>query len=221
MLTVSVHIRCVSLCQPVFIRVGISIQIRVDLGLDETEPAALKTKTYSLFNEKYENVKLQAFFATGRQTTIDSFSVDGFSSRCNSVFEAMGCFYHFCHSQEVRRSLTGEDIQRGRRESSLHWDDTIYRRKASMLLKCENANGGDCTKQPILLNDISENTFRTGVPFSWATIRRDKVRKIIWLRAVRYWITKNLRPKIDNFPLIFKNTWVSMMNIGKLIKNYA
>ena len=29
------------------------------------------------------------------------------------VFEAMGCFYHFCPCQELRPSLTEEDIQRG------------------------------------------------------------------------------------------------------------
>ena len=32
-----------------------------------------------------------------------------------------------------------------------------------MLLKCESANGGECTKQPLLLDNISESTFHTGV----------------------------------------------------------
>ena len=34
----------------------------------------------------------------------------------NFVFEAMGCFYHFCSCQEVRLSLTEEYIQRGRKK---------------------------------------------------------------------------------------------------------
>ena len=45
----------------------------------------------------------------------------------------------------------------------MHWDDTIDKREASTLLKCESAKDGDCTKQTILLNNISENTFHTGV----------------------------------------------------------
>ena len=50
---------------------------------------------------------------------IDCFSVDGFSSHPNTVFEAMGCFYHFCLCQEVRPSLTKEDIQRATKEKNL------------------------------------------------------------------------------------------------------
>ena len=50
-----------------------------------------------------------------------------------------------------------------RRESSMHLDDTIYKRKPTRLLKCGGADAGDCTKQTILLNNISENTFHTGV----------------------------------------------------------
>ena len=38
-----------------------------------------------------------------------------------------------------------------RRESLMLWDDFIFRRKASMVLKCGSGNGGDYTKQPILL----------------------------------------------------------------------
>ena len=41
----------------------------------------------------------------------------------------------------------------------MHCDDTIYKRKLRRLLKCGSANRGDCTKQAILLNGISENTF--------------------------------------------------------------
>ena len=32
-----------------------------------------------------------------------------------------------------------------------------------MLLKCESANGGGFTKQTLLLNKLSENTFLRGV----------------------------------------------------------
>ena len=63
-------------------------------------------------------------FCTSRQKRTDCFSVDGFCSHCNTVFEAMGGFNHFCLCQELRSSLTEEDIQRGSKKREL---DTLRR----------------------------------------------------------------------------------------------
>ena len=49
----------------------------------------------------------------------DRFSVDGFCSHFNTVFEAMGCFYHFCPGQELHTSLTEEAIKRGSEKREL------------------------------------------------------------------------------------------------------
>ena len=56
---------------------------------------------------------MESFYTTGRQKKIERFTVDGFCSHCKTVFEALSGFYHFCNCQEVRPSLTEEDIQRG------------------------------------------------------------------------------------------------------------
>ena len=50
---------------------------------------------------------------TGRQKKIDSFRVDETCNHCNTVFEAMWCYYHYCPCQEARPSLTDTDIERG------------------------------------------------------------------------------------------------------------
>ena len=50
-----------------------------------------------------------------------------------------------------------------RRESLMHWGDTIYRRKAPLLWKCRNANGANFSKQSELLDNRSENVFLIGV----------------------------------------------------------
>ena len=52
--------RCVNPCRPVFIRVGISIQERVDSYLDKTRPAVLKMWSCPFSNEQEQNVKLKA-----------------------------------------------------------------------------------------------------------------------------------------------------------------
>ena len=51
---------CVNQSRPVFIRVGISIQKRVDSYLDKTGPAALKIWSCLISNEQDQNVKLKA-----------------------------------------------------------------------------------------------------------------------------------------------------------------
>ena len=61
--------------------------------------------------------KIGSFFTTGRQKRTDCFSVDGFCSLFNTVFEALGCFYHF--SQGLHPYLTEEDIQCGGKKREL------------------------------------------------------------------------------------------------------
>ena len=57
--------------------------------------------------------KIESFYKTGTQKKIDCFSADGVCGHCNTVFEAMVCFYHYCLCQEARPALTEKDIQRG------------------------------------------------------------------------------------------------------------
>ena len=44
---------------------------------------------------------------------IDCISVNGICYHCNTVFEAMGCYYYYCPCQEGRPSRTDTDIERG------------------------------------------------------------------------------------------------------------
>ena len=71
------------------------------------------------FQRTRPECEIESFFTTGRQKKIDCFSVDGFCSRCNTVIEAMGCFYHFCPCQELCPSLTEVNIQRGSKKREL------------------------------------------------------------------------------------------------------
>ena len=64
--------------------------------------------------------KTESVYTICRQSKIDRFSVDGFFSHCNTVFEAMGCFYYFCPCQELRSTLTEGNIKRGSKKRELH-----------------------------------------------------------------------------------------------------
>ena len=73
----------------------------------------------SYFQRTRPECEIESFFTTGRQKKIDCFSVHGFCSHCTSVFEVMGCFYHFYPCQELHPSLTEEDIQRDSKKREL------------------------------------------------------------------------------------------------------
>ena len=62
---------------------------------------------------------IESFFTSEKQKKIDCFNVDGFCDHCQTVFEAMGCYYHFCSCQEARPSLTDQDIERGNKKREM------------------------------------------------------------------------------------------------------
>ena len=79
-------------------------------------PRQNKTRSFenmvlSYFQQTRPECKIESNVITGRQKKIDCFSVDGICNHCNTVFEAMGCFY--CPCQETRPSLTDNEIMRG------------------------------------------------------------------------------------------------------------
>ena len=126
----------------------------IDSETSRFTPRQNKTRSFenmvrSYFQRTRPDCKNESFYTTGRQKKIDCFSVDGFCSHCNTVFEGMGCFYHFCPCQELRPSLAEEDIKRGGSKKALDdLRDAIYRRKVSLSLRCANVSGGGLTRQP-------------------------------------------------------------------------
>ena len=152
--------RCVNPCWPVSIRVGISIQKRVDSYLDKTRPAALKIWWCPTSNEQDQSVKMRASLQQADRRKMTASVLMGF------VFIATLClkpWVAFTTSAPVKScvplSLKKKFNVVARRESSMHWDDIINKKKVSKILKCGSANDGHCTKHPRLLSNISENTF--------------------------------------------------------------
>ena len=102
-----------SMCQPM--PTGLYTRWDLDSKTGRFRPRRNMTRSFenmviSYFQRIRPECKSERFFTTGKQMKIDCFSVDGFCSHCNTVFEAMGYFYHFCPCQETRPSLTEGDI---------------------------------------------------------------------------------------------------------------
>ena len=180
--------RCVNLCLTVFIRFGISNQKRVDSHLDKTRPAALKIWSCPISNEQDMNVKLQASLQRAERRKLTVSVLMGFFLIATLCLKPWVTFTTSVPVKScVLLSLKRMFNVVARRESSMHWDDTIYKRKASRLLKCGSANGGDCTKQPNCYTTYPQTFSLQALICSWATSTRYKGRRVIWLGAVRYW----------------------------------
>ena len=59
----------------------------------------------SYFQQSRPDCKIDSNVTTGRQKKFDCFSIDGICYHCNTVFEAIGCYFHYCPCQEARPSL--------------------------------------------------------------------------------------------------------------------
>ena len=167
--------------------------------------------------------EIESFFTTGKQIKIDCFSVDGFSSPCNTVFEAMGCFYHFCPCHELRPSLTEEDIQRGSKKREL---DALRRHyaqekgfKVIEIWECERWTVYKTT------NTVKQH-IREHFPYRRSlaaehVLEEIKKEKLSGYMHCYFEVPEILRLKIENSPAIFKNTLVSKKDIVDLMKTYA
>ena len=74
-----------------------------------------KNMVMTFYQEQSRECKNESFFTSGKQKKTDCFNVDGYCDYCKTVFEAIGCYFHFCSCQEARPSLTYQDqgIERG------------------------------------------------------------------------------------------------------------
>ena len=191
-------------------------------------PRQNKTRSFenmvmSYFQRTRPECEIESFFTTGRQKKIDCFSVDLFCSPCNTVFEAMGCFYLFCPCQELRPSLTEEDIQRGSKKRELDALRRHYIQEKNFnvfeMWECEWWRLYKTT------NTVKQH-IREHFPYRRSLAAEQLLEEIKTGKLFGYVqrdieIPENLRSNFDNFPPFLKNTLVSKNDIGDLMKNYA
>ena len=79
----------------------------------QNKSRSFENMVLSYFQQNLPDCKAESNITTGGQKKNDCFSVDGICYHCNNVFEAMGCYYHYCSCQEARPSLTDTDFERG------------------------------------------------------------------------------------------------------------
>ena len=105
-----------SMCQPM--PTGLYTRWKYDSQSQKFMPRQNRTRSFenmvlSNFQQTRTECRIENNVSTGRQKKIDCFSVDGVCNHSNTVFEAMGCYFHYCPCQESRLSLTDNEIMRG------------------------------------------------------------------------------------------------------------
>ena len=135
----------------------------------------------------------------------------------------MGCFYLFWPCQELRPSLTEEDIQHGSKKRKL---DALRRHyiqekgfKVIEMWECEwwwLYKTTNTVKQHIREHFLHRRSLA-----GEQLLKEIKKGKLFGYVQCDIEVPEILRSKFNNFPPIFKNTLVSNSDIGDLMKSYA
>ena len=167
--------------------------------------------------------KIESFITTGKQKKIDSYAVDGYCDHCKTVYEAMGCYFHYHSCKEGSALLDDDEVKRGQKKRELdelrknYIEEKGY--KVVQIWECEwwtKVKNDPTTKQFIrtnfpyklpLTHDNLLNQIRTGSLFGYVQCDLE--------------VPDELKSKFADFPPIFKNTEVSRNDIGEFMKNYA
>ena len=71
----------------------------------------------SYLQSQRPNSTIESYYTTGTRKKIDCFNVDDICSHCKTIFEAMGCYFHFCdvrkHEKVCQRKRLREDSKNG------------------------------------------------------------------------------------------------------------
>ena len=214
------------MCQPM--PTGLYTRWDIDSETSRFTPRQNKTRSFenmvmSYFQRTRPDCKIESFYTTGRQKKSDRFSVDGFCSHCNPVFEAMGCFYHFCPCQELRPSLTEEDVKRGSRRRELDELRRSYIQEKGFTViemwECEWWRVYKTTAN-VKLHIREKFPYRRSLT-EQQLLEQVKKGSLFGYVQCDIQVPEILRVYFANFPPIFKNTLVSKNDIGDLMKTYA
>ena len=158
-----------------------------------------------------------------KQKRIGTYLVDGFCSHCNTVFEAMGCYFHFSPCQEEKPLLFG-DIENGlktrerdsdRRENLQRLGYTVVEIWECQWKKWrrENING--------VKDFVNKRYPYQQSLFKDALIEKIKRGDLIGEVDCSLEVPEHSYPYFEDFPANFKNFEVGRDDIGNHMKEFA
>ena len=214
-----------SMCQPM--PTGLYTRWECDSEIRRFTARQIKSHSFeimvlSYLQQSWADCKIENYVTTG-QKKIDCFSVEGIFYHCNTVFEAMGCYYHYFPCQEARPSLTDTDIERGIKKRQQDEMRTDYiQQKGDQIVEM-----WECEWWSLYKTDASvKSHLRENFPYKRSLNGKQLLQGIIDGQLFGYVqcdieVPEHLRNYFSNFPPIFKNTVVSREDIGNLMGEYA
>ena len=193
------------------------------MGVRQNKSRSCENKVLSYFQRSRADCKTESNVITGRQKQIDCFSVDGTCYHCNTIFEAMGCYYHYCPCQEARPSLTDTDIERGvkKRQQDETRRDYIQQ-KSYQIIEMWECEWWSLQKTDSLIKSQLREKFPCKRPLSEVGFMQEIIDGgLFGYVQCDIGVPEHLRDNFFNFPPIFKNTAVRGDDIGSLMKQYA
>ena len=158
------------------------------------------------FQNSRPECNIENFYTAGTHRKIDCFSVDGFCSHCNTIFEALGCFYYFCECQEGQLCLTDEDIVKGQRKREMDELRRFYlREKNYPIIEMWECQWKLHMRENHEIMSFVRSTFPYKRPLSFENLL-SRIRKGELFGYVQcdLGVPENLREKFESFPPIFK-----------------
>ena len=177
----------------------------------------------SYFQRQRPDCKNECFYTTATQKKIDCFKVDGLCAHCNTVFEAMGCFYHYCPCQEARPPLAEENIEHGNKKREMdHMRKQYITEKGYNVVEMWECEWWNLYKTTTCVEERLKGSFSYKRPLrEESMLEQIRSGKLFGYVQCDIEVPEELKKKLPNFPPIFKNTNVGRYDIGLLMQDYA
>ena len=137
-------------------------------------PRQNKTRSFekvvlSYFQQTRPECKVESNVTTGTQKKTHYISVDGICNHCNTVFEPMGCYFHYCLCQEARPSLTDTEILNGvKKRQQDQMRKGYIRQKGHKIIEMWECNWLELYR----IDGTVKNYLRVNFPLSTTSLRR-------------------------------------------------
>ena len=177
----------------------------------------------SYFQQNWPDCKIERNVTTGRQKKYECLSVDGIYYHCNTVFEAMGCYYHYCPCQEARLSLTDTDFERGVKKRQQDEMRRAYiQQKGYQIVEMWECDWWSLSKTDASVKSYLRENFPYRRPLSEERLMQGIFDgELFGYVQCDIEVPEHLRDYFSNFPAIIKNTVVSRNDIGNLMKKFS
>ena len=212
-----------SMCQPM--PTGLYTRWNYDSESQKFMPRQNTTRSFenmvfSYFQQTRPERRIESNVTTGRQKKFDCFSVDGICNHCNTVFEAMGCYFHYRPCQEARPSLTDNEIMRGikKREQDQMRKEYIQQ-KGYKIIEMWECNWWELHRTDATVRNHLRTNFHYQRPLSEERLMQEiKSRKLFGYVQCDLKVPEHLKAYFAEVPPIFENVVVSRNDIGDLMK---